>query len=158
MLEFPESLGGGRLRLVFPGISLFQNVGKGWEERPEAVLPNGRQVSICKGTLLGASLQDTLLEGTLKPPWLSTVFLIPSLLQHLPQCWRFPCGPLLHHHPRVLLRCPMFQILEELSKLGALVLQVDTREKEVGSLAELFLLDHMCCSLIWNLGVRAGPA
>lgn len=85
--------------MVFPGISLFQNVGKGWEERPEAVLPNGRQVSICKGTLPGASLQDTLLEGTLKPPWLSTVFLIPSLLQHLPQCWRFPCGPLLHLPP-----------------------------------------------------------
>lgn len=53
--------------MVFPGISLFQNVGKGWEERPEAVLPNGRQVSICKGTLAEASLQDTLLEGTLKP-------------------------------------------------------------------------------------------
>lgn len=64
---FPESLGGGRLRLVFPGISLFQNVGRGWEERPEAVLPNGRQVSICKGTFPEASLLDTLLEGTLKP-------------------------------------------------------------------------------------------
>lgn len=58
----------------------------------------------------------------------------------------------------VLLKCPVFQILEELSELGALVLQVDTREKEVGSLAELFLLDRMCGSLIWNLGGRAGPA
>lgn len=33
----------------------------------EVVLPNGIQVSTCKGVLPGTSLQDTPLEGTLKP-------------------------------------------------------------------------------------------
>lgn len=131
---FPESLGGGSLSLVFPGISLFQNVGRGWEDRPETVLPSGIQVSTCKGTLPWASLPDTLLEGTLKASLAKY-----GLSESIPDLQPRP-GPL---------GTPQMSYVSDTggAEPGALVLQVDLRGRKVGNLARWFLLDHMCCSL-----------